>query len=207
MFCNLVVQPILSAGYAVNPTPEGEGDTLKAPSGGEGGKGEKEELFYPMSDHNHNTTVLNLLADEVPRALRVIMGGVNKYVDKNERGFAVVDQKLGDGICGAPVLNREGKCVGMVEGVVPSHIPNLDDKDELQKALADNMGFIYGRQIRKLLEEAKEDEGFKDEAYFRRNVRGNSGGPGRRRRRRARRGEDDDNDDDEGPLNPFKWLE
>ena len=136
----------------------------------------------------------------------MVLGSVNKYVDKKDRGFAVVDQTLGDGICGAPVLDREGKCLGMVEGVVPPQIKNLHSESEVHRSLANNMGFIYGRQLKGLLEEAKADEGFKEVAVSYTSKAAGSSTRGKQRHKRRGKGHDDD-DSNEGPLNPFKWLE
>lgn len=107
---------------------------------------------------------LDLRTDQEPRRLCVSMGTVSHYKDRQARGFAVMDRVLGDGVCGAPLLDlrQEGRCVGLVEGIVPPLEEGAEARQtgsglagrevELRKAIAGNAGFIYGQQLIDLLE-------------------------------------------------------
>ncbi len=103
--------------------------------------------------------LLNLTTDGAPRRLCVSLGQVSPYRDTRSRGFAAMDRLLGDGVCGAPVVDlsseRGGACVGMVEGIVPPSAGGGggDDKvkDGVREAIAGNAGFVYAAELRKLL--------------------------------------------------------
>jgi hypothetical protein len=101
--------------------------------------------------------VLDLGTDKEPRRLCVSMGHVSPYRDARSRGFAAMDSVLGDGVCGAPIIDlssqRGGACVGMVEGIVPPSADGQDErvKDGVREAIAGNAGFVYGAELLKLL--------------------------------------------------------
>ena len=116
--------------------------------------------------------VLDMTTDQAPRRLCVSMGSVSPYRDARSRGFAAMDRILGDGVCGAPVIDlssqRGGKCVGMVEGIVPPAPAAAasgaaggggggDDKvkDGVREAIAGNAGFVYGAELLRLLDASK----------------------------------------------------
>lgn len=122
-----------------------------------------------LEDSDTGKTVhLDLKADEEPRRLCVSMGTVNKYKDRHSRGFAVMDRELGDGMCGAPLLDLrdEGRCIGLVEGIAPpmeeekkkeeveGMEPTVRKALEVRRAIAGNAAFIYGRELVDLLAKA-----------------------------------------------------
>ena len=57
---------------------------------------------------------------------KIVPGNVNLVVPK--RYFAVPEEPLEMGLCGGPVLNKDGECVGILEGVVNPPSPQQDEQ-------------------------------------------------------------------------------
>lgn len=153
--------PIVSPGFALEKIP---GAAAAAPIAAEEEEDDDEDAGTLEDTESGQEVQLDLRTDAEPRRLSVSLGTVNEYKDRHSRGFAAMDRVLGDGVCGAPVLDlrSEGRCVGMVEGIVP---PFTDEgvggqeKDraaqDVRRAIANNAGFIYGRELMKLFDKAK----------------------------------------------------
>ncbi len=107
-----------------------------------------EELSSSFDDDDE----LNLASDTEERAFKISSGVVNLYMDNMSRGFAQVPDRLKDGVCGAPVLTSTGKCIGMVEGIVPESLENSPLPKNLQDLLVNNAAFIQGHQLIKVIE-------------------------------------------------------
>lgn len=147
--------PVVSPGFAV----EREENAIV-------GKGEEDDdEAGVLEDSKTGETVdLDLKTDQEPRRLCVSMGMVNQYKDRQSRGFATMDRVLGDGVCGAPLLDLrdEGRCLGLVEGIVPPLEEGKEEEvaetdptarrvDEVRRAIAGNAAFIYGHELVDLL--------------------------------------------------------
>lgn len=108
---------------------------------------------------------------DVDRELQRAMEAIGQYpkevagqfVGKSPRGqaFARSEQVLEEGMCGGAVLNSEGGCVGLIEGIVPPSttapvIPSSASPAEqeairamwkMQKALANHVAFIPSAEL------------------------------------------------------------
>lgn len=161
-------QPIVSPGYVVE-------------KGGSGGDEDGSPAAFGLDDDDDDDAnrtavaaegedgfvdvgqgvVLDLGTDREPRRLCVSLGQVSPYRDARSRGFAAMDRILGDGVCGAPVIDlssqRGGTCVGMVEGIVPPSTQQREGAEEdkvkegVREAIAGNAGFVHGTELLKLL--------------------------------------------------------
>lgn len=167
-------QPIVTPGYVVEKGGEEDGGPVAF--GLDDDDDDEEEGAAALGPHVDmgQGIVLDMTTDQAPRRLCVSMGSVSPYRDARSRGFAAMDRILGDGVCGAPVIDlssqRGGKCVGMVEGIVPPAPPAAasssgaagggagDDgkvKDGVREAIAGNAGFVYGAELLRLLDASK----------------------------------------------------
>lgn len=68
------------------------------------------------------------MENEIHQAKRV-SGKIN--IIANKRYFAKTDETLKMGLCGGPVLNDKGECVGILEGTV--NPPNERQEDSMKK--------------------------------------------------------------------------
>jgi hypothetical protein len=95
----------------------------------------------------------DFFTDLDPRVLCVSMGAVSRFRDVRSRGFAAMDRVLEDGACGAPLLNNEGRVLGLVEGIVPQQRQEQASKvgDEEYKMVAGNAGFVYASELLELV--------------------------------------------------------
>ena len=76
----------------------------------------------PLTFHGHNISTSVTLDEEPPMEARVVSG---VFIGASSAGqcFAHTASELVIGMCGGPVLDGAGKCVGVVEGVVPRPLP------------------------------------------------------------------------------------
>lgn len=152
--------PVVSPGFAV------EREQQKV-VGSEEEDEEEDEAGVLEDSETGETVYLDLRTDQEPRRLCVSMGSVNQYKDRHSRGFAALDRVLGDGVCGAPLLDlrEEGRCVGLVEGIVPPLEEGKEEEveeadptarrvQEVRRAIAGNAAFIYGHELVDLLAKA-----------------------------------------------------
>jgi len=153
--------PVVSPGFAVEREGKAAGDANDNDD-------DDDEAGLLEDPETGETVHLNLRTDEEPRRLCVSMGTVNQYKDRHSRGFAAMDRVLGDGVCGAPLLDlrEEGRCVGLVEGIVPPLEEGKEEEEvegmepaarraqEVRRAIAGNAAFIYGCELVDLLARA-----------------------------------------------------
>lgn len=165
------LQSIVTPGYVVDKASEEDGGPAAFGLDDDGEDGEGDDGAAALGPHVDmgQGIVLDMTTDQAPRRLCVSMGSVSPYRDARSRGFAAMDRILGDGVCGAPIIDlssqRGGKCVGMVEGIVPPTAASGaaggggggDDKvkDGVREAIAGNAGFVYGAELLKLLNACK----------------------------------------------------
>lgn len=156
-------QPVVSPGYAVEKSTtaaEEEIDSATQNSFDIDGQEQEEEEDAVLEDAESGQEIfLDLRTDQEPRKLCISMGNVNQYKDMHSRGFTAMDRILGDGVCGAPLLDLrdDGKCVGLVEGIVPPLKENEKGEEgdkawEVRRAIAGNGAFIYGKELLELLQ-------------------------------------------------------
>ncbi|GAB9467559.1 hypothetical protein Gpo141_00004899 [Globisporangium polare] len=85
---------------------------------------------------------------------------LGRFVGASSQGqaFAWSEEVLEEGMCGGAVVNAEGDCVGLIEGIVPPFVedqqgPSLEDQQQddlatkMRKALADHVAFIPASEI------------------------------------------------------------
>lgn len=157
--------PVVSPGFAVKREGKAAGSATD--------DDDDEEAGLLEDPETGETVHLDLRTDEEPRRLCVSMGTVNQYKDRHSRGFAAMDRVLGDGVCGAPLLDlrEEGRCVGLVEGIVPPLGEGEEEEEEVEgmepaarralevrRAIAGNAAFIYGRELVDLLARASSSD-------------------------------------------------
>ncbi len=153
--------PVVSPGFAVEREGKGAGSAHD--------NSYDDNMAGILEDSETGETVhLDLKTDDEPRQRCVSMGTVNQYKDRHSRGFATMDRVLGDGMCGAPLLDLrdDGRCIGLVEGIVPpieegkkgeeveGMEPAARKAQEVRRAIAGNAAFIYGRELVDLLAKA-----------------------------------------------------
>ncbi|TYZ60956.1 hypothetical protein PybrP1_011236 [[Pythium] brassicae (nom. inval.)] len=94
---------------------------------------------------------------------------LGNFVGESSQGqaFAWSEEVLEEGMCGGAVVNTEGECVGLVEGIVPpfvDHSPaepkqSADSESEsesvvaMRKALANHVAFVPVKEIASFVEE------------------------------------------------------
>uniref|UniRef100_K3X575 Uncharacterized protein n=1 Tax=Globisporangium ultimum (strain ATCC 200006 / CBS 805.95 / DAOM BR144) TaxID=431595 RepID=K3X575_GLOUD len=86
---------------------------------------------------------------------------VGQFVGQNQQGqaFAWSDEILEEGMCGGAVVNADGDCVGLIEGIVPPFVAvdtsglSADEEkavqsaEEMRKALENHVAFIPSAEI------------------------------------------------------------
>lgn len=72
--------------------------------------------------------------------------------------FASTDETLSMGMCGGPVLSGDGKCLGMLEGIVPDH-PEPDTLPAHHRRVLNHGAFIPSDEIIGLLEAVEDKMG------------------------------------------------
>lgn len=142
------------------------GHVLQASQGGR--KGQEQEQPQRGADASEDTTPDALDEDGhtlIPRSTR---GHI--LVRSGRQVFAKTDTVLEMGMCGGPVLNEKGECVGVVEGVVPEAptgksqaVHTGKDKatngegisDKARAILAGCAVFVEVPELQQLLEESR----------------------------------------------------
>lgn len=95
---------------------------------------------------------------------------VGNFVGQSSQGqaFAWSEEILEEGMCGGAVMNTDGECIGLVEGIVPPFIDasadaatsdganqqsEADTAAAMRKALANHVAFVPARDIASFVEE------------------------------------------------------
>lgn len=75
-----------------------------------------------------------------------------RYVTRDgARGFAQTDSPCELGMCGGPVIDRHGECVGILEGVVPRVAENAVPNSDMHAKIAGCAAFIGAQELRLFL--------------------------------------------------------
>lgn len=93
--------------------------------------------------------------DDVGQFPKEVLG---RFVGASSQGqaFAWSEEVLEEGMCGGAVVNADGDCVGLIEGIVPPFVdaadPSLEDQQndpaaKMRKALADHVAFISASEV------------------------------------------------------------
>lgn len=161
------MQPIVCPGYVV-PKDQAPKDESLVPTSIDGfDLDEDVDGIATIHTLGDGEITLDPSTDREARQLCVSLGSVSEYRDARSRGFAEMDRILGDGLCGAPVIDLSsrdgGKCLGLVEGVVPPSLQESEGsrgqvKHEIRRAIAGNAAFIYGNELIKLLKIASQSK-------------------------------------------------
>lgn len=112
-------------------------------------------LAQPLNFHGH--VLPDFPAPEDDEGMQTPQVVAGSYELKSPaQWFASTKETLSMGMCGGPVLRGDGKCLGMLEGIVPDH-PEPDTLPASHRRVLNHAAFIPSDEIIGLLE-AVEDK-------------------------------------------------
>lgn len=99
---------------------------------------------YPVTPSTRGDNQEAVTTMTTTRSLKVIRGQATGEQDEEGRLYATTTEKLEVGMSGGPVLDEQGKCVGISQGVFQAQaLPGMSKEyQELQCRLDGKAGFI-----------------------------------------------------------------